>query len=466
MIYDFIIIGTGPSGSILASNLSKKGNKIALVDRATDIQKTSNKNSFIFSPYVNNSPFNYTPLFSNQLGGNSALWNNKIYLLSKDEFNTENWGFTYKELQKYSKNLSKKLNIDHHKINKTFLKNKFNYSKAYRAPKLGNLFHYLNIRADSNIDVFSHSSPTKIINDNKNKVKSIIIKNISKDQNIKLEVSRALIFCAGGLGNPHILQNLLKNYNKNIGSNLCDHPHINLGNFKDRTVKQSLNFSKYFLKKKSNNDQNLYLKNSNGYFCGVQLDLTGDATRLIKKIYCKFNRVIPKKFLHFFIRYYSLFIRVVYKFIFLLNIKGKYTYEFFFSQEKNIMNFVKINKKIKDKFDNFKSDINWSVSENDTRQYNKFIAKLIGSKGSFVENNKKYLFSDKKILSGLHPSCTTQISSNKIFGVVDKNLKMFDYKNIYICGSSVFKLNGFTNPTWTIMTLANRLSKHLMSNRS
>ena len=169
MIYDYIIIGTGPSGSILASDLAKKGNKIALVDRATDLQKTSNRNSFIFSPYINNSPFNYAPLFSNQLGGNSALWNNKIYLLSKDEFNTEDWGFSYKELQKYSRILSKKLNVDHDNINKIYLKNKFYYSKSYRAHKLGNIFHYLNISADYNIDIFSHSSPTKIIVDNKKK---------------------------------------------------------------------------------------------------------------------------------------------------------------------------------------------------------------------------------------------------------------------------------------------------------
>ena len=83
MDYDFIIIGTGPSGSIVGSNLAKKGYKIAMVDRATNIKKNSDTNSFIFSPYINKSPFNYTPLFSNQLGGNSALWHNKIYLLSK-----------------------------------------------------------------------------------------------------------------------------------------------------------------------------------------------------------------------------------------------------------------------------------------------------------------------------------------------------------------------------------------------
>jgi choline dehydrogenase-like flavoprotein len=61
----------------------------------------------------------------------------------------------------------------------------------------------------------------------------------------------------------------------------------------------------------------------------------------------------------------------------------------------------------------------------------------------------------------LHPSCTT-ISGNKIRNsCVDENLKLWGYKNIFVCGSSVFAGNGFTNPTWTIMVMSNRLAKFL-----
>jgi len=61
-------------------------------------------------------------------------------------------------------------------------------------------------------------------------------------------------------------------------------------------------------------------------------------------------------------------------------------------------------------------------------------------------------------LASLPPSYTNKIGMSQSGGDVDFNLKLFDYNNVYVCGSSVFPKNGFTNPTWTIMTLSNRLS--------
>ena len=461
MKYDFIIVGTGPAGSVIASNLAKKGYKIAMIDRATNIKNFSDKTSFIYSPYINKTPFDYTPLFSNQLGGNSALWNNKVYLLSKNEFNTEKWGFKYEELKKNSKDLSRKLKLNHNKICNTFVKKKLNYSTSYRANKIGNLFNYLNISSFKNIDIFTHSSPIKLVLNDKKIVKKVIIKNLLKKNNIKLNVEKSIIFCAGGLGNPNILQNLLKDYNKNFGKNLCDHPHVNVGKFEIDKIKNSLDFSKYFFKKQLNSENNLFF-NINNNFVGIQLDLLGDPARIIKKIYCKINRLIPKFLLIILIKYYSLSIRILNKILFILNLKDKYSYQFFFSQNKSKDNNVNINKDYKDNFLNFKSDINWKLSNDNIKIYNKSINHLIGEKGLFIKTRKKYLFPSKNMLVGLHPSCTTEISSNKFNGCVDKNLKIFDYNNIYVCGSSVFKLNGFTNPTWTIMSFANRLSIYLI----
>ena len=46
MKYDFVIVGSGPAGSIISWNLAKKGFKIALIDRASKIGK-SDKNSLV-----------------------------------------------------------------------------------------------------------------------------------------------------------------------------------------------------------------------------------------------------------------------------------------------------------------------------------------------------------------------------------------------------------------------------------
>ena len=123
---------------------------------------------------------------------------------------------------------------------------------------------------------------------------------------------------------------------------------------------------------------------------------------------------------------------------------------------------IKLNNYSKDDFGLSKSDIIWNISEEEKNKYNNLINHLIGEKGILLNRKKNDKFSTKKILAGLHPSCTTLMGENKSLGCVDKNLKLFDHKNIYVCGSSVFKSNGFTNPTWTIMALSNRLSEYLI----
>ena len=94
-------------------------------------------------------------------------------------------------------------------------------------------------------------------------------------------------------------------------------------------------------------------------------------------------------------------------------------------------------------------------------KYNKLIKQNFLEINQSIKGHKSLNFEEnfyKNGLSGLHPSCTTKIGTNSKKGVVDSNLKLFDHKNIYVCGSSVFPFNGYTNPTWTIMSLALRLA--------
>ena len=148
---------------------------------------------------------------------------------------------------------------------------------------------------------------------------------------------------------------------------------------------------------------------------------------------------------------------------FLFNRYYKYSFEFYFSQLQNYKNFVELDKKKLDSFGLKKINIHWDLSAEDIEKIKNIIDKSVGSEGILLRSNYKLNFSKnfyKYGLAGLHPSCTTMIGDKEKGGVVNSDLKLHYYDNIYICGSSTFPQNGFTNPTWTIMTLAKRLSEN------
>ena len=60
-----------------------------------------------------------------------------------------------------------------------------------------------------------------------------------------------------------------------------------------------------------------------------------------------------------------------------------------------------------------------------------------------------------------HHIGTTKMGSSKETGVVDRNLKIFDFENIYISSSAVFPTSSNVNPTFTIVALSLRLGDHL-----
>jgi len=63
---------------------------------------------------------------------------------------------------------------------------------------------------------------------------------------------------------------------------------------------------------------------------------------------------------------------------------------------------------------------------------------------------------------GTHQIGTTRMGANRREAVVDRNLKVFDLKNLYIASSSVFPTSGQANPTLTAMAFSVRLAEHLI----
>jgi choline dehydrogenase-like flavoprotein len=59
-----------------------------------------------------------------------------------------------------------------------------------------------------------------------------------------------------------------------------------------------------------------------------------------------------------------------------------------------------------------------------------------------------------------------RMGSDATTSVVDANLKAHDHPNLFVCDASVFVTCGGAQPSQTIMALATRLSKHLLSGRA
>ena len=442
--FDFVIIGSGPAGSLLAWLLSKKNFKICIIDRAND-------KAIISNPYVDKSSFHYLPLFSNKLGGNSQLWHNKIYLISKDEFNEKKWGFSYKILKKLSLNLEKKLSVPSNKI-KFFIKNNIKISQSIRFG-INNIYKYFKIKNIKNIFVIKESSIFKIYQ-TKNIVNNIDIINIKGNiQNIKIK--NCLILCCGGLGNANIILNLFNIFKKKKLF-LADHPHIKIGNYNEKKISHLFDYKKYYLSGKKV-EKNIFLKIKNT-FAVIQIAVYSaeDFTRkFVKKFYCS-NKFLFQKIYYLLINFYYLFFKMINLFK-KIRFNQKFCLEISFSQ--NPKSGIISLSDSRDKFGLKKINIKWNLMTKDILNYKEIIKKAYKILKISSENELEESF--KNVYVGQHPRCSTPITKNKKIIGVNKNLKLNGYKNVYTVGSNVFPENGFTNPTWTIMTLTLKLSKYL-----
>ena len=436
------------------------------------IQKKKIVNDF-YLPYVNKCPNYYTPVFSDQLGGNSALWHNKIYLMSEKEFNLKDWLISYDELLLYSRDLSEKFNINNsNNLEKIESYNnsdlKLHYSERC---KIGNIFDFLKIKEIINIKVIENSSPVKINFDNHLRAYDVTVRDQNNKTDIKITINKSIVFCAGGIGNAHLIQNLIPIKNNFVGKFLSDHPHVNIARINSKQftqfrkiLKPNIKNNIFDISEKEKNEEAAIVHKNLSTIGAAQLDYKKDPMRYLRRLFLKIPSNIIRKILYIFGFFMTKINGLFSKIGIIYGRYYKYSFEFFFSQSQEKNNEVFLDKKISDKFGLKKANINWQISQQDEKNYNDIIDLVIKEnkvekKDRFENDFAKNFY--KSGLSGLHPSCTTRIGKDNKDSVVDGNLKIHDTNNVYVCGSSVFPVNGITNPTWTIMTLANRLAKHL-----
>tara|TARA_B100000900_G_scaffold414596_1_gene441702 strand:- start:3008 stop:3469 length:462 start_codon:yes stop_codon:yes gene_type:complete len=112
----------------------------------------------------------------------------------------------------------------------------------------------------------------------------------------------------------------------------------------------------------------------------------------------------------------------------------------------------------KDIFDQYSLNVDWQLNEFDYRTIKKFSDYFRSMDNEIFEFK---INKDIKIVNQKHRMGTTRMGDTKKDGVVDMNCKVFDVKNLYISGGSVFKTSSSSNPGITIMAMALRLAEYL-----
>ena len=320
---------------------------------------------------------------------------------------------------------------------------------------------YREVEQNKNLSLILNSQVIKI-ELLENKYELTLIHNEKK---IKI-ICKFLIIGAGCFENSrlllyskiHSINNFLYSH-KCLGKNFYDNIQLESGEF----VADQNRFLSYFDKNFKNSDNELFqlrnkklIDNKKSLNHTVTLTFKNHPDKLkdfVRKSLCvssKFNDKISKKLNDF------LCLRGI-----LINLTPS---------ERNNSEILLSNKKFdKNGINQINLNYSWrndeqlrKTYENVTKEFLKDLVKHDLGRG-YLFNFKKYSDNNNLPGSSYHPSGGTCIGSNVSNGCVDKNLEVFNHKNLYVLGSSVFPKGVVINPTYSIVLLSHRLADRLSS---
>ena len=498
MYYDVVIIGSGPAGIAAAEKLINSKLKVLIVDCGNDTniqnyqsEKWTSRGNFSinFNEERKKAFFGTTALWKKR-GVGGHLWEFDKYdfleILENDTWNK--WNINYSEILSAYKDAKNFFNI-----NEDLGKNDFK-KKLKSERQLQDLFRLFDIKIAStyyskkdhyekfilkkkkkliesnNIDLLLNTNLEKIIlNKNKSRVDKLSFSDVD---GCNIEVfCNDIVISSGCFANNKILFELESQNNlhiNNLGKYITFHPSIHIGRIQ-------LNNNEFFYKKDINkfpkaylfNDKKLKIKNNFNFGIGISPVIKEKPLKenIIKRInYIKsaienrdfillikniisfiisgdFTKYVLKKIYNHFSKIYEFDVNIVFE-----HLADKDNFITFSDKDRSFIINASVNKKNILLLEN---TIN-NVQENITKIYSKF---------NPVSNNyNKIIFETNN-----HHHGGTIIDTRNKEGVVDSNLKLKNFENIYICGSSVFPSSSIYNPTLTIVALGIRLSKFILN---
>ncbi|WP_119342986.1 GMC oxidoreductase [Facilibium subflavum] len=483
------IIGSGIAGGTLAKRLYDMGVGFTLIE-AGGLKKGQANVTYESV----GREFGIRSTRSIQLGGTSNLWHGVLAPLDEIDFKKRNWipnsgwPIGLSDLQNAYIEAGKILGVQQPEcFNKINLPSQLKaqleslpYNKEYLANKL----------FQQPIPVVNFKSVIRKICDNSDKFHCYLnmtaLELIYHDDKIKfLKIgcpdgsvttieAQQFIVCAGALETPRLLLNSgIKN--DNIGKYLMDHPMGNLCQmeflqpetypiYSDTKLSSSVKIKSGF--EITRQKQQVHkLPNHNFYLRPSFVKGINNESEKIKLslLALKDGKLGFKDIWNVLTSPNVIRQILVYKYS--LKVKFKYADLFFVTEQlPNPNSTVSLSEK-RDLWGYPISKVNWQLMKEDTDGLYKWFELLLTElfpKEYYCFTHKLSDFNWEKIFtSACHHLGTTRMGRTPDDGVVDSNLKVFGFSNLYVCDGSVFATAGNVNSSYTIAALAVRLANYL-----
>ncbi len=452
-----IIVGSGPAGLSTAIGLEKKNIK-SLIIEAGGISANINNDPYLDGKFIGDSDYEtITHSRGRQFGGTGNFWGGNCNPIQEKGFN--DWPIFKKDLDKYVIQAKEILNLRNDFFLEKFNENLNLFNLDWSNVKFGE--KYYDYIKKSKFIYLSLNTIYTGSNGSNGEISSI---NCYKNKNYELK-SKYFILSCGGIENSRLLlwtqkkRPQLFKYTLPIGNYYMDHPHHEIG-------EGIADYRKLKIYNKKNNIVNANLITcNNSYHISFNQDYINKNKILNSGLYISFLKANNYASIFKQVRCMApRFIKEIYD---NKTVKENYQIKLDILQEQEPIFERKITLgKEYDPSGMLLPVVHWWKTELERKS-----ARTIALEVSnlFLENNiariglEEYLFNEENYVSrvGNHQIGGTRMGENYKDSVVDKNLKVHGFKNLYVNGSSVFRTASYTHPTYTIVKLALKLSDHL-----
>ncbi len=510
--YDLCIVGSGAAGMALASQFWDEKRSICMIESGTRSPK-SRYQSLNHAECVG-LPYDTVESRCRALGGTLNVWGGRCAPLDLIDFQPRpwiphsGWPIDFDQLRPYYVQATEflgsregiasfdeitdtyersieKICIPNHEFDrKPFLllgSYAFSHAKQLRRKVI----------ESENVDCIIEGTVVEIIQDENGKITQVILKLLGSDETLKV-CAKAFVICAGGLETPRLLLASQRKSTKGIGNSndivgrfFMDHPRIRSTIFSlphavrvPILTQAAVGFKglQIAFTVKNELQEKLEIGNCSFFLNPMSIDVEDRVLKSLQAIHQSTSVTggLPKGFsearLALVRRLRSCWrqtpghLRFCIEHIASLSKFKHLTVVTKIEQFPNPASRITLAKD-KDEFSMPKIRLDWRIDKGERDRIARFhnmIKSTFQREGhrtetlSFLGPDDDYIYQDSS-----HPMGTTRMSDDPRTGVVDRDLKVFDIPNLFICSSSVFPTAGNANPTLTIIALAKRLGDHL-----